>query len=246
MSTPNCGTTAPRHRDAVLSSLVTDPERNPDTLPYSGDPSGPCPNCGRVSNFGTGQTFHIAEGNFAIELVCQGCGRGCVVIEEQVPLSDDAHVRRPIHWWPVPGIGRMDPAVPQRIAAAYDEGMRCLAVRAPRAAAVMFRAMLALVVADKGSDKAKANPGLKGRLRQMAADGTLHPSLAAWASAIREHGDGGAHPDELPAPDHVDAENLALLCRRMIEFMYEIDARIDRDRRSAAPAGAAEESSQTE
>jgi hypothetical protein len=97
----------------------------------------------------------------------------------------------------------------------------------------MFRGMLAYLVADKGSAKAKGERGLKARLRQMADEGSLYPSLADWADTIRDLGDGGAHPDELHAPTQAEVEDLGHLCRRMIEVVYEIPARIERDSRRA-------------
>ncbi|MGH3901872.1 MAG: DUF4145 domain-containing protein [Pseudonocardiaceae bacterium] len=157
------------------------------------------------------------------------------MIEKFVTRNGDG-MYEPVYWWPVPGAGQLDPAVPVNISGAYDEGVRCLAVRAPRAAAVMFRSMLAFVVGDKGSQQAQAVRGLKGRLKRMATDGDLHPSIAAWAESIRVLGDGGAHPDELPEPTQEEAENLARLCRRLIEVTYEIEARITRQRGAQTPA----------
>lgn len=199
---------------------------NQDTLPTHEDLTGPCPNCGRTSNFElTGVSWQVGVDHFAFHLTCRGCMRSCIVIEKR--HGDNAQcIYEPAHWWPVPGAGHLDPAVNAKVADAYDEGARCLAVRAPRAAAVMFRAMLAFVVADKGSASARSKTGLAGKLKQMAADGDLHPSLASWAEAVRVLGNSGAHPDELPEPTQAEAEELERLCRRMIEFLYEIDARI--------------------
>lgn len=202
---------------------------DPDTLPHHDDPTGPCPSCGRVSSFFLPAQYDIGGGHNVCVLTCQGCRLSTVVIEKYA-VEGERTVFEPVHWWPVPGAGRLDPDVDPRVAGAYDEGMRCLAVQAPRAAAVMFRAMLAFVVSDKGSPEAKNKRGLKARLKQMADDHTLHPSLAAWAENIRVLGDSGAHPDELPEPTQAEAEDLGRLCRRLIEFVYEINARISRSR----------------
>lgn len=202
---------------------------NLDTPPTSEDPAGPCPNCGRVSSFGFESEVSVGDDQIAAYLVCQGCGKGCIVVEAR--YTDGSRVyRQGLHWWPVPGAAHLDPAVPTGVANAYDEGVRCLAVQAPRAAAVMFRSMLAFIVADKGSEQAKQKRGLKARLDQMAMEGTLHPSLASWAATIKDLGNGGAHPDELPEPTQAEAEELGRLCRRVIELVYEIDARIARAR----------------
>ncbi|WP_091461656.1 DUF4145 domain-containing protein [Micromonospora inyonensis] len=149
----------------------------------------------------------------------------------EAAYTDGRSVRyKPLHWWPVPGAAHLDPAVPENVAGAYDEGVRCLAVQAPRAAAVMFRSMLAFIVADKGSEQARQKRGLKARLEQMAREGTLHPSLASWAATIKDLGNGGAHPDELPEPTQAEAEEMGRLCRRVIDLVYETDARIQRAR----------------
>lgn len=212
---------------------------SPDTLPFSQDPTGPCPNCGRVSSFEVGREVPVGDGEHAVHLMCQGCGCGCIVIEAE-SVSENWIIREPLHWWPVPGAAQLDPAVPANVAAAYDEGMRCLAVQAPRAAAVMLRSMLAFIVTDKGSEEAKRKRGLKARLEQMAREGTLHPSLAGWATTIKDLGNGGAHPDELPEPSQAEAEELGRLCRRVIELVYEIEARIQRARNSeSVPDGGA-------
>lgn len=206
---------------------------NPDTLPSSKDLAGPCPNCGRISSFTLeAGAFTVGKSHKLFIIGCQGCGNSTAVIEKFRSGPQGVQFE-PVHWWPVPGAGQLDQAVPARVAEAYDEGMRCLAVRAPRAAVVMFRSLLSFLVEDKGSDEAKAQRGLKGKLRQMSTDGTLHPSLAQWAETVRDIGNGGAHPDELPEPDLDQANELARLCRSMIEVVYEIDARILRARSPA-------------
>ena len=46
---------------------------------------------------------------------------------------------------------------PAPIAVAYDEAVRCLSAGAPNGAAAPLRNALALIVADKGSEAARAN-----------------------------------------------------------------------------------------
>jgi hypothetical protein len=68
----------------------TSGERNPDTLPNKGDPSGKCPRCGRVSNFAViwsevlrtgaiGRTSGAVE--WATVLECHGCHEKSVVVD---------------------------------------------------------------------------------------------------------------------------------------------------------------------
>src|SRR6266566_1734038 len=113
------------------------PARDPDRLPDSTDPSGPCPRCGRVSNFhpaastpvtfegaliqypdGRTERTHIEQ---ATVLECAGCRQGLVVVEEQLVGGNPARLGgrlsgpitwRGIHWWPSPGAGTLDPDVP--------------------------------------------------------------------------------------------------------------------------------------
>jgi len=99
----------------------------------------------------------------------------------------------------------------------------------------MFRAALAFIVKFKGSPEAQAKFGLKAKLKQMKLDGTLHPKLAEWAEIIKDGGNGGAHPDELPEPSQAEAEELGRLCRQMMDYFYEVDARITRARQQSTP-----------
>ena len=211
--------------------------RDPDTLPTAEDPTGPCPRCGRTSSFQlrVDQALHPVRNTGsepgherAIVLFCMGCEEGTVVIQR---LNGEWSG---VHWWPVPGAGVLDPKVSPRVASAYDEGARCLAIHADRAAAVMFRAALAEIVTNKGSQAAQAKPHLHGQLAQMSKDGTLHPSLSDWAKEIKDLGNVGAHPNKLGDIGREDAVNLSHLTRRVIEFLYEVPARIDRSRSSRA------------
>jgi hypothetical protein len=146
-----------------------------DALPDTAEPNGPCPRCGRVSNFSlVGQTAVTFNTTFIMHrsgpnerdhdeqvsvLQCQGCAQNVVVIEEEfvggVAARDGGNSGaaqwRGIHWWPTPGMKPSDPDIPASVADAMAEGTRCLAVRAPRAAVVMFRGALAEMVADRGS-----------------------------------------------------------------------------------------------
>jgi hypothetical protein len=202
-----------------------------DSLPSSYDPTGPCTHCGRISNFSSQGPLRIRDDVYAWLLTCQGCQSGVIVGERIIDATDASeHGHQPFYWWPTPGAGLLDPAVPEEVAQTYDEAMRCVAVQAYRAAAVMFRALLAIVVENKGSANAKAKSGLIDKLKQMSEDGNLHPSLASWAETIRLIGDGGFYPDELPESGQGEAEELGRFCRQVISVVYEVEARIARAR----------------
>jgi hypothetical protein len=127
-------------------------------------------------------------------------------------------------------VGDLDPDIPIQVASAYSEGMRALTVKAARAAVVMFRGMLAQVVADKGSAAAQAKNSLYAKLEQMGQDGSLHPSLIEWAKEIRIIGNAAAHPDALDPVSDEEAADLARLCRQILNVIYEVPARIARNR----------------
>jgi hypothetical protein len=233
------------------------PEANPETPPDSTDPSGPCPRCGRVSNFAKIGDLPVSFGGSVLQrpdgtserdavdrvssLMCQGCGQATAVIEEK--WVGDQPVRsgvsrggmvtyRGVHWWPAPGAGDLDAAIPEAIREAYAEGIRTLGVRSPRAAAVMFRRTLEAVVDDKGGPAAKAAAGknLASALSEMVKEGTLDPNLADWAKEIRIVGNVGAHFDPLGDVQQAEAESLAKLLRSMLEYLYEMPARVQRTR----------------
>ena len=201
-------------------------ERNPDTLPTPSDPTGPCPWCGRVSSFSAGQQVVLSWGSSfpdrsVTALTCQGCNKGTAVVADNLGQC--------LMWWPVPGAGILDPQVNKGVASAYDEGMRSLAVGAYRAAAVMFRAALALFVKDKGSDKAKTERHLKSALKHMKNDGDLHRSLWDWADHLNQLGNEGAHPEDYDDVTEAEATGLGKFVRHLIRHEYEMPAQLLRD-----------------
>lgn len=208
---------------------------DPESLPDSSDLSGPCPRCGRIVAYGwSGSVTSLkADGSErAIGVQCMGCQNSVLVIERKtgkmnatgVPLFEG------IHWWPLPGSSDLDPEIPAAISSAYSEGTRALSVRASRAAVVMFRGMLAQVVVDQGSATAQSKNTLYLKLEQMSQDGSLHPSLVDWAREIRIIGNAAAHPDALDPVSDEEAADLARLCRQLLNVLYEVPARIARNR----------------
>lgn len=204
---------------------------NPDTLPTPFDPTGPCPRCGRVSNFrptaGGVLTQRATEqgGNAPDEqlytLTCLGCHQGTAII---------IRGQRGIHWYPAPGAGQLDPQVNEGVASCYDEGMRCLGIGANRAAAVMFRSALSLFVKDKGGERAKTERHLKPALKHMKDDGSLHASLWDWADHLNQLGNEGAHPEDYDDITADEAKALGDFVRHLIRHEYELPAQLLRAR----------------
>jgi len=211
--------------------------RNPESLPDSSDLGGPCPRCGRIAAFGWNGSITALKPDGSERVIgvqCMGCSDSVVVVERVVqppePSIGRSAVYEGIHWWPLPGLSDLDPDVPPEISSAYSEGTRALSVKAARAAVVMFRGMLAQVVADKGSAVAQGKNTLYAKLEQMSQDGSLHPSLVDWASEIRLIGNAAAHPDALDPVSDEEATGLARLCRQLLNVVYEVPARIARNR----------------
>ncbi len=210
-------------------------EADPDTVPTPHDPTGPCPWCGRISNFevapggslawaaaGAGAFRQTYSTHNLATLKCSGCTRGTVVITDQLGNG--------IHWFPAPGMGILDKQLNKGVASAYDEGMRCLSIGANRAAAVMFRSALSLFVKDKGNEKAKAERHLKSALKHMKADHSLHPSLAEWADHLNKLGNEGAHPEDHDDVTAKEAAELGEFVRHLIRHEYEMPAQLLRSR----------------
>lgn len=209
-----------------------EPQFNPDTLPLPHDPHGPCPWCGRVSNFDVkhfdplaGKTSShvswIATHRVAI-LKCSGCNRGTLVVTDQ---AGNGRI-----WYPAPGMGTLDPEVDPAVASAYDEGMRCLSIGANRAAAVMFRSALHLFVKDKGNEKATKERFLKPALKEMKNSGDLHKSLWDWADHLNQLGNEGAHPEDYDDVTEDEAKALGVFVRHLIKHEYEMPAQLVRAR----------------
>jgi hypothetical protein len=233
------------------------PPKPEHELPDSTFPYGPCPRCGRASNFdvkGTAPLTFDDLGTYALSadgrrerlhdeqlavLQCQGCRQNIVVVEEQYvggrrkrDGGRSGSVQwRGIHWWPNLGMRTGDPDVPPGVASAIAEAERCLSANSPRAAAVMFRGALAEIVTSRGSEAAKAKSSLAGQLKQMAADGHLDATLADWADQVRLLGNAGAHPNELEPVSREEAEDLSRLMNALVEFLFIYPARVQRARR---------------
>lgn len=230
--------------------------RKPDDLPPDSTfRYGPCSRCGRQSSFTVlGQAPLTYDGGHAILpdgreaatwheqvsiLQCQGCGQNMIAVEDQFVGGQKVQPGRRMgsgaeewvgkFWWPAPGAGQLVDA-PSDVADLMAEGARCLIARCPRAAVVMYRGALAAMVAGLAGDSSKSQGSLAKQLRQLAQDGTLTPSLAEWADAIRLLGNAGAHPNELEPVSQSEAEELSRLSSSVIEYLYVVPARVRRAR----------------
>lgn len=215
-------------------------ERNPDTLPTPGDPSGRCPWCNHTAHFGNEGTFVLQSHTStdaqhpvrvtdvgATLLRCQGCRIGTLVVTDRAGNG--------LHWYPAPGAGQLDPSVNPRVASCFDEGARCLGIGAHRAAAVMLRSALTAFVKDKGDEKAQAERHLKTALKHMKNGGQLHPSLWDWADHLNQLGNEGAHPEDYDDVTEEEAVALSNFVKQLIHIEYEMPAQLLRARGLEVP-----------
>jgi Domain of unknown function (DUF4145) len=168
---------------------------------------------------------------------CRACFEGCLIIEERYAENNHTSFRG-IHCWPPPGTAQVDQSIPEGLADAFREGMRCLGAAAPHAAAVMFRRTIEGIVRDKGSEKAVKqldSSDLPGALKIMAKEHDLDPTLAEWADEVRGLGNVGGHFDPLEEVNVDQATDLAHLVRQILSYKYEEPARRQRLRESRNP-----------
>jgi hypothetical protein len=185
----------------------------------------------------------IGVGEQVSMLMCRGCFQGVAVVEERW-VGDEPAVTslfggsggggtvnyRGVFWYPPASIAGLDEAIPETIRKAFAEGAKCLAVRAPRGAAVMFRRTLEAIVTDKGSAAAKKaiEKDLATGLKVMADEGTLDASIASWAKEVRLAGNAGGHYDVLNDVTIEEATDLSKLVRAIFLFIYETPAKVRR------------------
>lgn len=216
-------------------------QRDPDMLPDSSDPSGPCPWCGRVSNFIRQNSFPLyprADANGASDVLqrisvlqCHGCLKGVVVIEDAY-WGETRHEGsgglsfRGFHWWPIPGGASLSTDVPSSVSDAFSEASRCLSAHAPNGAVAMLRTVLTWIVEEKGSATAKEKADLKDKVKTMVAEGGLPSALGDWADHVRLYGNAGAHPDKFGDVSQEEAEEVARLTFSLIEALYILPANI--------------------
>lgn len=159
-------------RKRVTQPIEEPPLDDPDILPDSTKMHGPCNRCGRVSNFtlhGSAPVTFRKDGSYAVGhngpqrlydqqlsiLECNGCRDCVVVIEDQYVggrrggRGGEVHFRG-FFWWPSRGAGALGDGVSAKVAAAYDEGVRCLSAGAPNGAVAMLRTALTYMGEEHG------------------------------------------------------------------------------------------------
>lgn len=119
--------------------------------------------------------------------------------------------------------------VPPEIAAAFDEGARCMAVGCYNAAGAMFRLAVDLTTAkllpttDTNGLNAKIRRSLGLRLTWMFDNGVLSRALEDLSHCIKDNGNDGAHEGTLTV---ADAEDLLDFTQILLERIFTEPARI--------------------
>jgi hypothetical protein len=88
----------------------------------------------------------------------------------------------------------------------------------------MARRTLEAITVDKG----ETTGVLADRLKKLASNGTLLPTLADWAKEVRLVGNAGAHFDPINSVSKKDAEDLIAFVRELLRYLYELPADLAR------------------
>ena len=169
-----------------------------------------------------GYYFHLAN--------CHKCKKGFVFVykeEEEEDISDvrfqapafKTHTQLELVFsYPI-SEPHVHESVPANITESYKEGVRCLNVNSPNAAALMFRKTLQQVCESKGADKNE-------KLWKQVQD-VVPRELKETAEELREWGNIGGHTDEIVSNvRQTDAKNLKEFIDKLFLAMYEFPYKI--------------------
>lgn len=123
------------------------------------------------------------------------------------------------------------PDIPEQLERILEEGVVCLSVCAPNAAATMFR--LCVDIASKNALPIEEVDGLTTKIRRnlglrldwLFSTGGLPASLKELSACIREDGNDGAHEGSLSMED---AEDLREFTYALLDRLYSEPTRIRR------------------
>lgn len=134
--------------------------------------------------------------------------------------------------------------LPDEIAAAFNEGAKCLTVGCYNAAAAMFRLCIdhatrgLLPTEDRDGLNSKTRRSLGLRMQWLFKQGLLPAALEELSTCVREDGNDGAHVGSLTAEESEDLLDFstALLERLFTEPERLKAATLRRDKRRGKPA----------
>lgn len=228
----------PDLRPARLPKEDGSSEHAYDGPPISTHDSARCPRCG-VGAVYVDRTRYLrvddAHAVFAIR--CSRCREATVVVERGGwgQIGSDQFFRSSgiaeIRWPPANAAVLIDKdaKVPPKAMDAYAEGLRCLSVDAPNAAAGRFRTALAVIANQQGGNDVVGARQLSTKLQKLF---DLRPDLGPfepYTKVIKKIGDDGVHQED--RDDSVTTEEALFvgeLVRHLIRVLYEIPALIQR------------------
>lgn len=144
------------------------------------------------------EDWHKGNDDFFVVYACTNCGYpniACYVRGES-SLGSGVDYDDPEEWIPTIGIGKEYSDVPEAVANAASEAYECFSIESYRATAIMARSVLEAIATEqiarpvngRGKDK-----GLKDKLKDLVDEGIIFSQLGAYASSIKDIGDGSAH-----------------------------------------------------
>ena len=113
--------------------------------------------------------------------------------------------------------------LPDSIAAAFQEGSKCLAISCFNAAAAMFRLSLDLAIKDLFPDEAVKDSTLGRRLKRLFDNKMLAEALQELSSVVKDEGNAGAHDGTI---DEATAEDLIDFTERLLAHLYTEPAKL--------------------
>lgn len=144
------------------------------------------------------EDWHEGNDDFFVVYTCANCGYPNIARYIQVDSSLESGIDydNPEEWIPAAGIGKEYSDVPEAVANAASEAYECFSIGAYRATVIMSRSVLEAIATeqiarpanDRGKDK-----GLKDKLKDLVDEGVISPQLGAYASSIKDIGDGSTH-----------------------------------------------------
>lgn len=143
-------------------------------------------------------------------LTCASCGRYTLVFDSRFATR----------YFPPEGRAIVQVAgVPERIAADYEEAIRCRQVGANKAATAMSRRAVQAVCIDLGADPKSR---LFAQIDQLHSNGEFTNRLHALAHKVRSFGNVGAHPesDGLDAVVEADADQSIRFLEHLLQHVY--------------------------
>jgi hypothetical protein len=129
-----------------------------------------------------------------------------------------------ITWFPLRGLAREFPDVPEHIASAASEAYECHSIGAHRAAGAMARAVIEATAKDKGITKGR----LIDKIEEMESQGLIRGHIKVAAHEVRHLGNDMAHGDFIEPVDETETAETLELMSEILNEVYQSPAKIAR------------------